>query len=287
MIDKPVISLEEAKELMSATSPQVCWVDCRFELMDTNAGERDYQVEHLPGAVYAHLDRDLSGPVEPGLTGRHPLPEPESFAAVLRRWGVCSETHVIAYDNGKGPYASRLWWMLHWIGHAHQSVLDGGSTQWIKQGLPMSDAIPSPVPGNFVSEVNWDLVVSAEEIETSLGQDGLTLVDCRPAFRHAGHSDPMDQPPGRIPGAHNQPHGDNLSSNGLFLPKASLQDKLTEAYGAVEPDKTVTYCGSGVSSCHTILASAHAGLGFPRNYIGSWSHWITDASRPIERDSDL
>lgn len=286
MLAKPVISLKEAQGLMSTAFSRVCWVDCRFDLMDTSASEREYRVTHLPGAVYAHLDRDLSRSVVPGLTGRHPLPEPENFAATLRGWGVCGDTHVIAYDSGQGPYASRLWWMLHWIGHSQQSVLDGGFVQWKGQGLPLSESVPNPALGNFESKVNWDLVVSADDVESSLDQDGLTLVDCRPAFRHAGHSDPMDQPSGRIPGSFNQPHGDNLNRKGFFLPKEKLHDKLIKAYSTIEPRKTVTYCGSGVSSCHTILASAHAGLGFPRNYIDSWSHWITDPRRPIERDGD-
>ena len=283
MPDSPLISAAAAHDLMVAGTPRLCWVDCRFDLKDTEAGHQDYQTGHLPGTLYAHLDRDLSAPAVPGQTGRHPLPDPEDFAATLRQWGVSQDTHVIAYDDGQGPFASRLWWMLHWVGHSHQSVLDGGFTHWTRLDYPVDQTVPSPAPGNFTANVNGDLVVTADEVISSLGNDELTMVDARLAFRYAGHSDPMDQPPGRIPGAINHPHYDSLDEAGLFLSPTALKEMLEPIMGAGGKAGIAAYCGSGVSSCHTILASVYAGLGFPRNYVGSWSHWITDPARPIER----
>ena len=286
MPDSPLISAAAAHDLMTAGSHHLCWIDCRFDLMDTDAGDRDYQAGHVPGARYAHLDQDLSAPVVPGHTGRHPLPDPEDFAATLRQWGISQDTHVIAYDDGQGPFASRLWWMLHWVGHAHQSVLDGGFTQWTRLDYPITTTVPSPEQGNFQADVNRDLVVTADKVVSSLSKDELTMVDARSAFRFAGHSDPMDQPPGRIPGAVNLPHHDSLDEAGLFLPPTELKAKLKPILGTRAAEETAIYCGSGVSACHIILASMYAGLGVPRNYIGSWSHWITDPARPIERSGE-
>ena len=287
MPDSPLISPAAAFELMSSGSSRCCWVDCRFDLKDTEAGEREYRAGHLPGAQYANLDRDLSAPPVPGKTGRHPLPDPEVFALTLRQWGINQDTHVIAYDNGQGPFASRLWWMLRWVGHAHQSVLDGGLTQWTHSDFPVETEVTSPASGNFKTEVNPDMVITAEEVGSSLGKDEITVVDCRSAYRYAGHADPMDQPSGHIPGASNQPHGDSLGEDGFFLPQAELRRNLEPDFGAHGSVETVTYCGSGVSACHTALASVHAGLALPRVYIGSWSHWITDPTRPIERSEGI
>ncbi len=283
MPDSPLISAAAAHALMAADSHPLCWVDCRFELVDTEAGIRAYQAGHLPGARYAHLDRDLSAPVVPGHTGRHPLPDPEDFAATLRQWGIGPATHVIAYDDGQGPFASRLWWMLHWVGHTRQSVLDGGFAQWLRAGYPIDTTVPTPTPGTFQAAVHRDLVVTADDIMAARETGALTLVDCRSAVRYAGHADPLDQPPGRIPGALNHPHPDSLDTTDLLLPPAVLKEKLEAVWGPRDATEIATYCGSGVSSCHVILAAVYAGLGFPRNYIGSWSHWITDPTRPTER----
>jgi len=282
----PLISVAAAHDLMAAGSRRLCWVDCRFDLADTEAGHRDYRAGHVPGARYAHLDRDLSAPPVPGQTGRHPLPDPEDFAATLRRWGVDRDTLVIAYDDGRGPFASRLWWMLHWVGHSRQSVLDGGFAQWTRLGRPITAPVPAPTPGNFQADVKGELVVTADEVMAARGQDALTMVDCRAAVRYAGHADPMDQPSGHIPGAVSHPHSDTLDAQGLFLSPTVLKAQLEPTWDARASAGVATYCGSGVSACHTLLAFVYAGLGFPRNYIGSWSDWITDPARPIERSGE-
>ncbi len=283
MIESPLISAATAHDLTISDPSRLCWMDCRFDLKDTEAGRRNYQAGHVPGARYAHLDRDLSDPVTPGHTGRHPLPDPEDFAATLRRWGISQDTHVIAYDDGRGPFASRLWWMLHWVGHSHQSVLDGGFTQWTQLGYPRDTVTPSPAQGDFQAKVNQHLTVTAEEVRATLGSGDWGMVDCRSAHRFAGHADPMDQPAGHIPGAANLPHGDTLNAEGSFRSPEELKARLERVLGSRATEQTIAYCGSGVSSCHVILASVYAGLGLPRNYIGSWSHWITDPARPIER----
>ena len=282
----PLISASDTCRLLRARPADTLLVDCRFSLQDPAWGRQAYARGHLPGAAYAHLDHDLSGPVTPGRTGRHPLPSPAAFAATLRAWGVNPDTGVIAYDDAQGAFACRLWWMLHWIGHERQAVLDGGLQRWLAQGGPLSQDMPQPGPGRFAPRVRSALSIETAEVLDSLADGRLALVDCRDAERYAGHREPIDPVAGHIPGAYNHPHSRNVDADGRFLPPPALRDALRQSYGTPPAEDTVLYCGSGVSACHAALASVQAGRGLPRLYVGSWSEWIADGTRPVAQGAE-
>jgi thiosulfate/3-mercaptopyruvate sulfurtransferase len=257
-------------------------VDCRFDLADPGWGERSFAASHLEGAVYAHLDRDLSGPVGPH-SGRHPLPAPEAFAATLGRWGVTPATRVVAYDHGPGAVAARLWWMLRAFGHAQVQVLDGGLAAWRAAGLPVTAAssparTPThPAPRPFAG---W---LTSEEVRARVGDPTLLLLDARPAERFAGRNETIDPVAGHVPGARSRPFVDNLGPDGRFLSPGALADLWRTALGGRLPRDVAVMCGSGVTACHNLLALELAGLPGAQLYAGSWSEWIRDPSRPIER----
>ncbi len=271
----------EAYSLWQQDPEHVRFADCRFSLQDVTYGPQAFAQGHLPEAIYAHLDHDLSGPIVPGQTGRHPLPEVANFEATLRGWGIDHDTHVIAYDDSSSVFASRLWWMLHWVGHTRAYVLNGGLAAWSGQGLPLVQEIVKPSPGTFQAQVNSDLVVEATDILQNLHSPELVVVDAREQDRYAGDREPLDARAGHIPGALNHPYQDNLTPDDTFLSPQELVSVLSAVWGTPAMDETVIYCGSGVSACHTVLAAAHAGLGMPKLYPGSWSEWITDPERPV------
>jgi thiosulfate/3-mercaptopyruvate sulfurtransferase len=267
------------------TRPDWTVVDCHFLLDDTGAGLRAYQREHIPGATYAHLDDDLSGTVIPGETGRHPLPEPEVFAARLSAWGIDNDTQVVAYDNRGGAIAVRLWWMLKWLGHEAAAVLDGSFKHWKQAGLPVTAEVPAPQPRRFIPRPRPELIAGTAEIAAIPGQSEKLLVDSRTPERYRGEVEPIDPVAGRIPGAVNRCHLDNLDEDGRFKPVDELKAIFSQLIGDRPAQDVIFYCGSGVTSAHNILAMAYAGLGMPRIYPGSYSEWIADPDRPIIKDS--
>ncbi len=260
-------------------------VDCRFSLADTEAGRRAYRQAHIPGAVYAHLDEDLSGPPVTD-HGRHPLPTPEALRALFDRLGIDEGTQVVAYDNVGSIVAARLWWMLRYMGHDAAAVLDGGWTAWEETGHPTAAGVEKNEPASFDGAPRRDWLVLAEEVasEAEKGVGG-HLIDARAPERFRGEEEPLDPVPGRIPGAVNYPYGRNLDEDGRFLPAEELRQQLEAVLKGADPEATVHYCGSGVSACHNLLAQAHAGLPPGRLYAGSWSDWITDPERPVVTSS--
>ncbi len=256
-------------------------VDCRFWLDDTEKGRRDYQHSHIPGAIYAHVDEDLSGPVVPGVTGRHPLPSVDLFAEKLGSWGISSGVQVVAYDDRGGAMAARLWWLLKWLGHEAVAVLDGGWPRWQHESHPTTAELPSPEPREFKPEVHHELVVSAGDILTHFGDPAYKLIDSRAPERFSGEDEPIDPVAGHIPGATNYHFERNLDVDGNFALKEFLKGRFHVMLESTPAERILFYCGSGVTAAHNILAVAHAGLGMPRLYAGSWSHWITDPERPI------
>lgn len=260
------------------------WVifDCRFSLANTEAGRHAYQQAHIPNAHYMHLDEDLSGPIVPGVTGRHPLPAPESFATLLGEKGVSNASQVIAYDDRGGAIASRLWWMLKWLGHEAVAVLDGGIQAWQALHFPLSTTPPTAVPKTFTPNVQSKLIASVAAVEARTQQAVSNLVDARAAARYHGQEEPIDPVAGHIPRACSLPFADNLTNAGTFADQATLTERFSSLYQ--DDPQPIVYCGSGVTACHNILAMAHAGFPLPRLYPGSWSHWITDSNRPIARD---
>ena len=249
-------------------------LDCSFDLADTEAGERTYAAGHLPGAFYLHLDRDLAGPKtgpDGVFRGRHPLPEREAFAALLRRLGLRAGRQVVTYDGQGGMYAARAWWMLRWLGHAEVAALDGA---W--DGERTAD-LPVATPSDWQPGEPLVRQIDAATLLRQLGR--VRLIDARAAERFRGDVEPLDKAAGHIPGASNRFFKDNLGPDGRFKQAAQLRAELQP----LAADTVVHQCGSGVTACHNLLAMRHAGLGDGVLYPGSWSEWSADPGRPIAK----
>lgn len=264
-------------------SPDQRIIDCRFDLMQPDKGLDDYRAGHIPAAVYAHLDRDLAGTIGPD-TGRHPLPEPQTFAATLGRWGVHNDTRVVVYDDGGGAIAARLWWMLRWLGHDDVAVLDGGFAAWQRAGLPLSEEIPEIEPRIYEARPDDCMVVTTEEIEKAVASgEARCIVDARAAARFRGDTEPIDAVAGHVPGARNLPFDRSLTAEGTWREGAELEALWSEALRGDRAALWVAMCGSGVTACHLALSAQEAGFAAPRLYAGSWSEWIRDPERPVAR----
>lgn len=258
-------------------------LDCRFDLAAPQRGEQSYAQAHLPGAFYAHLDRDLASPVTPQ-SGRHPLPEVGGLCAWLGKHGIGSDTQVVVYDDTGGNMAVRLWWLLRWLGHNRVALLDGGWQAWAQAGLPLQETAPPAVEAvSFEGSADWGQVVTSEALERQLRGDDkrLQLMDARTRERFRGDAEPIDPVAGHIPGAFNLPLQDNLDSDGSFKSAETLRSMYVAAFAGRPPDSMVAMCGSGVTACHNLLAMEIAGLHGGRLYAGSWSEWIRDPARPI------
>lgn len=255
-------------------------VDCRFDLLRPDAGRRAYEGSHIPGAVYAHLDEDLSGPIVSGQTGRHPLPEPETFARTVARLGISNGAQVIVYDDAAGGIAARMWWMLRWTGHEAVALLDGGWDAWLAAALPCRSGAEYGEPSTYTANPRRELVVDADEMLAKTASGGALVIDARAADRFHGENETLDPVGGHIPGAFNLPFTDNLQ-DGRWREAAELETRFRDLMGNRRPSEVIVYCGSGVTACHNVLAMLHAGLGESRLYPGSWSEWITDPNRPI------
>ncbi|MGE5170482.1 MAG: sulfurtransferase [Rudaea sp.] len=261
--------------------PSFVIVDTRHELTQPAHGEEAYAKSHLPGAVFAHLDRDLSAPAT-GRNGRHPLPTPEAASAVFGRLGIDASKQVVAYDQGNGHFASRLWWMLRWLGHDKAAVLDGGFAKWLREGRPVTAERGAASPATFVpSHVRPTL--NAAGVAASLPRHDLLLLDARAAERYRGEVEPYDPVAGHIPGALNRPYGRNVAADGTFRSARELRSEFDAMLHGRSADDVVHYCGSGVSACHNLLAMAVAGYPLTRLYPGSWSEWCADPARPIAK----
>jgi thiosulfate/3-mercaptopyruvate sulfurtransferase len=263
-------------------------LDCRFDLMNPAAGYNAYLAGHIPGARYADLNRDLAAPVTPA-SGRHPLPEPETFAATLDEWGIGNGTQVIAYDESNGMFAARAWWMLRWLGHRAAAVLDGGFKAWLAAGGTVASgedrAVPANAPsaGRFVPRIDSSVLVGADEVAQVVLDARHLVVDARAAERFRGAVEPIDAVAGHIKGAVNHPFTGNLETDGRFLPPQELRRRWEERLGGRAPGNVVAMCGSGVTACHNLLSLEAAGLPGAKLYAGSWSEWIRDPRRPVER----
>lgn len=278
---RTLVSPEELASQMA--SPELVLVDCRFDLRDPGAGERAYQAGHLPGAVYAHLDRDLSDLNRQG-RGRHPLPDADVFCATLSRWGVTPRHQVVAYDANDGAYAARLWWMMRLLGHERVAVLDGGISAWVARAYALDCQAPrARAAGRYAARFDVRAMASTAVLAARMATGSGKLVDARAPERFRGEIEPIDRIPGHIPGAINHHYMLNLEADGRFKPAAVLAEEFRTLLGDSAPSETVLMCGSGVTACHNLLAMEHAGLRGARVYPGSWSEWISDPSRPVAR----
>jgi thiosulfate/3-mercaptopyruvate sulfurtransferase len=261
-------------------NPDWLIVDTRFDLAAPAAGPAAYAAAHIPGAHYAHLDEDLAGPIRPD-TGRHPLPDPSVLAAKLGAWGLGEAGQLVAYDDGSGALAARLWWLARWLGHDAVAVLDGGLAAWRALGLPLDAERPLSRPREFLPHVRPELAIGVDDVAAGLAQREILLLDARSAVRFRGESEPIDVRAGHVPGAVNQPFQENLGADGRFLDPQELAARYAAVLAECPPPKVVSMCGSGVTACHNLLALEHAGLHGARLYVGSWSEWIRDVKRPI------
>lgn len=254
-------------------------MDARFSLSDRRQGKELYRQGHIPGAVFADLEEDLSGPVISGQTGRHPLPDKKKFAKKLREWGIKRKTTVIVYDDGSHAMAARAWWQLRWAGIKKVLVLHGGIKAWQAARYPMTTDIPDRSGTDFEPSFKGMPVVQVDELLLHLEDGRYTLIDARGHERFSGRKEPLDLRAGHIPTAICHPFMDNMDDSGRFLSKKELRKQFR---CLVEEDSLpVHYCGSGVTACQNLLAMEYAGIEGSALYPGSWSEWITDPERPV------
>jgi thiosulfate/3-mercaptopyruvate sulfurtransferase len=273
--------IESSDLLSNLKNPAWVIVDCRFDLAKPDWGMLDYQRDHIPGAVYAHLNNNLSGQTSP-LTGRHPLPNMEVFAEFLSSCGIDETKQVVVYDTTCGSFAVRLWWMLRQLGHEAVAVLDGGFGKWKSGNYPTHPGLEANQPASFhlPQNISNEKFVNAEEVDQIRTDPNFLLIDARTPERFRGEQESIDTAAGHIPGAINHYYGLNLKTDGTLKPKSALKAEYETLLNGTDPKNVVVYCGSGVTSCHLLLALDVAELKGARLYVGSWSEWIRDPKRP-------
>jgi thiosulfate/3-mercaptopyruvate sulfurtransferase len=261
-------------------------VDCRFDLSKPEWGRESFDAAHVPGAYFADLEHDLSGPRTPS-SGRHPLPTREQWLQLVTKWGIGSDTQVVAYDSAGGSLAAvRAWWLLRAYGHRFVAVLDGGLPKWLHEGRPLDAGSPRPRPARpFSGDFDTHQMVSTNQLVGLIKQPEILLLDARAPERFRGEVEPIDPVAGHIPGAINRPSAMNLNPDLTFKSADQLRREFKDILGNHPPENVITYCGSGVTGIHDLLAMEIAGLTGARLYAGSWSEWIRDPSRPVAKGS--
>jgi len=279
----PIAQLITPQQLAAQREqPSLVVLDCRFALEDPDYGQRSYAEGHIAGAHFADLERDLSGRVVKGVTGRHPLPEPGRLLERFQHWGINADSNVVLYDDGPGAFAARAWWLLAWLGkRSGVAILDGGLKAWHAAGLPLSLDAPGNTAGHLHGKPDPSLLVTARQLQERLGQADLTLLDARALPRFRGEVEPIDPVAGHIPGAQCAAFTDNLGADGCFLPVDELKQRFASRLAGRPVESLVAYCGSGVTACHNLFALCLAGYPLAPLYAGSWSEWITDPQRPL------
>jgi thiosulfate/3-mercaptopyruvate sulfurtransferase len=276
--DKLLVTTEELGRHLG--DPDWIVIDTRHELTNPQTGPRLYAEGHIPGAFFMHVDHDLSGP-KTGQNGRHPLPDVETFAAKVNERGVAPGKQVVVYDDLGGNYAVRLWWMLRWLGHDRVAILDGGYPLWLKEGRPVTQAVPAPRKGAFVPRPYLGDAVDVHFVGRFAQSPSVKLVDARAAERFTGKQEAIDPVAGHIPGAVNRFWKENLEADGRFKAAERLRPEFDAILGGLDASQVVHMCGSGVTACHNLFAMELAGLPGSKLYAGSWSEWVADASRPV------
>lgn len=291
----PLISAEALGHLLADSPNRVRVFDVRHDLVDHAAGRRAYDAGHIPGAIHIDHETELAA-AKTGKNGRHPLPQPDVFAAHMATLGVTPDTHVVAYDASGGMYAAHLWWMLNWIGHRNVQVLDGGWQAWVAAGLtqqtetPADQSLTQPTekaaaqPASTTAFGTGTMgAVDADAVLANLQKPAFTVLDARAAPRYRGEVEPMDPVAGHIPGALNRPNTGNLGEDGRFKPADTLREEYMALLNGVPAEQVVHQCGSGITATHNLLAMEVAGLSGSRLYPGSWSEWVSDPSRPVAK----
>jgi thiosulfate/3-mercaptopyruvate sulfurtransferase len=260
-------------------NPDWAIFDVRFDLQDKDKGLREYLESHIPGAIYAHLEKDLSLPASPQ-GGRHPLPPVETLVQTFSRWGIDEDVQVIAYDDRGGGFAARLWWTLRYLGHHRVALLDGGFPSWAHAGLPTRDGEERRTSRSFEANVQKWMLAEVEDVLRSIEDKNTFLVDSRSPERYHGLEEPIDRIAGHIPGAVNRFWQNNLDESGKFLPTETLRKEWEQILKDTPPGETIVHCGSGVTACLNLFAMTYAGLDGARLYAGSWSQWLEDPDLP-------
>lgn len=261
-----------------------CIVDVRHDLFDAEAGIRAYQAGHIPGAVFAGIDTQLSGK-KTGFNGRHPLPRRDDLVETFRGWGINADTHIVAYDSQGGQFASRLWWLARWLGHERIALLDGGWAKWFSDTQLSSQDVPTKARGNFQPSASLMPLATVDDVLRSLDSGDRMLLDARTAERYRGEQEPIDPVAGHIPNARNRPWQQNLNSDQTFKSAHELRSEFTALLDQRTPDQVTHQCGSGVTACHSVFAMELAALPGSALYGGSWSEWIADPTRPVATGS--
>jgi thiosulfate/3-mercaptopyruvate sulfurtransferase len=283
----PSTLIEPQALLAHLGDPDWAIIDCRFDLARPAWGASAWAAGHIPTALYAELDGDLALAPGPG-TGRHPLPELEALTATFGRLGIDEQVQVIAYDQGAGMFAARLWWLLRWLGHEQVAVLNGGFAAWERAGLPVTGAKTPRAARAFSVRAAAALPVSSAQVADLVAQGvfqrgEMHLIDARAADRFAGENETLDPIAGHVPGARNHPYAHNLAPDGRFLEPRELRQRWEKTLSGQPAARAIAMCGSGVTACHNLLALEVAELPGARLYAGSWSEWIRDPSRAIAR----
>jgi thiosulfate/3-mercaptopyruvate sulfurtransferase len=274
--------IEPASLAGHLAAPDLVIVDCRFSLNDPSWGMAEYTSAHIPRAVFADLKRDLSG-LPTGHNGRHPLPAIDRLQETFGRLGIDRTRQVVAYDQDTGMFASRLWWMLRWMGHDAAAVLDGGFARWIDEGHPATAVSAEAASRRFEPAPRPYMLVGIDEMMTIVDRKNARLLDARAPERFSGEVEPIDKVGGHIPGARNYHYLSSVDERGRFKAAGTLRSQLTAALDEAAPEQAICYCGSGVTACHSLLAMEHAGLRGARLYAGSWSEWSSDDRRTVEK----
>ena len=267
-------------ESSTEITPDILFVDCRHSLKDNDLGKRLYEDHHIPNAMFAHIEKDLSDPekISKKTYGRHPLPVVEDFINFLQVNGVNSDTHLVAYDDDGGVYAARFWWMLNWIGHQKISILNGGLKAWQKSGKHLENTKPIRKRGQIQKKSGlvhqWKIAEISAWVESEKNSEVAVLIDARMPERFHGQVEPLDFKAGHIAGALNRPYVDNLEENGHFKSPEKLRKEFLEVLNYINPASVVHMCGSGITACHNLVAMEIAQLVGSNLYVGSWSEWI-------------
>lgn len=280
-----VVTPEElARQARAGETVGLTLLDVRWQLGRTD-GRTRYLDGHVPGAVFVDLATDLADPVGDGRRGRHPLPDPDRFAAAMRRCGVRRDRPVVVYDDAAGAAATRAWWLLTYHGHRAVRVLDRGFSAYADAGGPVAVGEHVVPEGDFTPDPGHLPVVDAEGAARLAAER--QLIDARAAERYRGEVEPVDPVAGHIPGAVNVPFAEvNLfQAPSAAYPGFRIWDDTEMLYFSLRPDLDPqrplgVYCGSGVTATHSVFTLARLGL-TAALYPGSWSEWVSDPDRPV------
>ena len=278
-MSSPLISTAQLAAMLG--DPALVIVDSRHDLMNPAVGPDAYAAAHIPGAIFMSIDDDLSA-AKTGKNGRHPLPSVDAFAATLRAKGIGNASTVVVYDQGNAMYAGRLWWMLCWLGHDTVYVLDGGMTQWQKEGHATETTANVRAATSFTAAPRNEMRLTVAQTQAAIATPQQRILDARAPERYRGEVEPVDPVAGHIPGAFNRPFATNLR-DGVYKPASELRAEFEALLAGRAPADLIHQCGSGVSALANMIAMEHAGLSGSKLYAGSWSEWCSDASRPVAR----